>query len=65
MDDQKIYAEIVGGPFCGTQIQMGKEGFKKEVVMPFNQKFHLYKLRENKNLQSSSYYDYVGQKTIQ
>lgn len=61
---KKIYAEIVGGPFCGMQIEMGKEGFKKEIFMPFNQKFHFYKLRENIDLQPISFYDYSGQKPM-
>jgi hypothetical protein len=59
---KEISAEIVGGPLCGSKITIGDKGFKEKIIMSHMNKFYLYRLRENKNLDDKTFYDYVGKK---
>ena len=57
-----VSAEVVGGPLCGTKIPIGDKGFKSKIIMAHVNKFHWYELRENKELNDKTFYDYVGKK---
>ena len=59
---KEISAEVVGGPLCGTNIQIGDKGFKSKIIMTHMNKFYWYALRENKELNDKTFYDYVGKK---
>ena len=45
-----VFAEVVGGPFCGSKVKLGESGFKQEIVFTHGNSLYTYSLRDNKEL---------------
>jgi len=54
-----IFADVVGGPFCGLKVKLGESGFKQEIVFAHGNSLYTYSLRENKELSEESFYDHI------